>query len=85
MYKRWLSQALEHAAFPLVILAVVVSLVESDHHSAPSLLQDRRESFELRQSVLNGYSPRLRFARSPKWSRQAAEGSPLNMESNQND
>jgi hypothetical protein len=52
MYKRWLSQALEHAAFPLVVLAVALSQVKTNHHSELSLLQHGRESLELRQSDL---------------------------------
>jgi hypothetical protein len=41
MYKRWLSQALEHAAFPLVVLAVALSQVKTNHHTELSLLQHK--------------------------------------------
>ena len=77
MSKRWLFQSLEHAAFPLVILAFAVGQVKADHHSELSLLQHGRESLELRQSDLakrgvGGYLLST-LSRSPP----AAEESPL--------
>jgi hypothetical protein len=85
MHKRWLSQALEHAAFPLVVLAVAVSQVKTDHHSEPSLLQRARELLELRQSDLVKQSLGEYRLSTPTGSPPAAEGSPWNKESNRKD
>lgn len=85
MYKRWLSQSLEHTAFPSVKLAVAVSQVKSNHHSELSLFQHGRESLELRQSDLAKRGLGEYPLSTPRWSPPAAEESGLNKESNQND
>ena len=85
MYKRWLSQSLEHAAFPLVVLAVAVSQVKTNHHSELSRLQHGREPLELRQSDRATRSLGEYPLSTPRWSPPAVEKSPLNKESDQND
>ena len=52
MYKRWLSQAMQHGAFPLVVLAVAVSQVNTNYHSEPSLVIHGRELSEVWQSTV---------------------------------
>ena len=85
MDKRWLSQALEHAAFPLVVLAVALGQVKTSHRSELSLLQHGRESLELRQSDLVKRSLGEYLLSTPRRSPPAAKESRLNKESNQND
>ena len=85
MYKRWLSQALEHAAFPLVVLAIAVGQVNTNHHSEPGLLQRAGELLEPRPSDLGKQSLREYRLRTRGGSPPAVEGSPGNNESNHKD
>ena len=85
MYKRWLSQALDHAAFPLVALAVAVSQFKTNHTSDPSLLQRGRESLELRQSDLMKPSVGDYRLITPRENPPVAERSPSNQGSSHND
>lgn len=85
MYKRWLSQTLEHAAFPLVVLAIAVGQVNTNHQSEPSLLQRAGELLEPRPSDLGKQSLREYPLRTRRGSPPAGEGSPGNNESNHKD
>jgi hypothetical protein len=85
MYKRWLSQALEHAAFPLVVLAIAVGQVNTNHHSEPSLLRRAGELLEPRQSDLGKQSLREYRLRTRRGNPPAAEGSPWQNEPNGKD
>ncbi|MBV8213217.1 MAG: hypothetical protein JOZ08_08325 [Verrucomicrobia bacterium] len=84
MYKRLLSQALDHGAFPLVVLAVAVSQVNTNRHTEPALLIQGRESLEVGQSAAmerNLGESRLSM---PRRNPPFTERSSLNKEANQN-
>ena len=85
MYKRWLSQAFEHAAFPLVVLAIAVSQVNTNHRSEPSLLQRAGELLEPRQSDVGKQSLKESRLSTPRSSPSPADGVPWKKESNWKD
>ena len=85
MYKRWLSQALEHAAFPLFALAIAVSQVNTNHRSEPSLLQRAAELLEPRQSDVGKQSLKEYRLSTPRGSPSAAAGVPWKKEPNRKD